>query len=112
MKTSTTKDLKPCPVCGSHDIVWGGYYYVSLVCKNCLFEMWPFDDLAPEEDYYKEWNNLENLDKTIESYKAKIEKADKDDEKIVNMLKDLLSYYEELKKKIKEAREQRQSQNS
>ena len=112
MEMKITKELNPCPVCGSHDIVWGGYYYVSLICRNCSFEMWPFDDLAPEEDFYKEWNNLNNLDEVIEKCKAKIEKTDNDDEKIVNLVKDYLSHYEDLKKKIKEARELRESQNS
>lgn len=111
MELKITKKLKPCPVCGSHNIVWGGYYYVSLTCRNCYFEMWPLDDFAPDEDYYKEWNNLDNLDNAIKECEEKIKKTDKDDEKIVNMLKDLLSHYKDLKKKIKEGRE-RQSQNS
>ncbi len=110
MEMKITKELAPCPVCGSHDIIWGGYYYVSLVCKNCLFEMWPFDDLAPEEDYYKEWNNLENLDKAIEKCEKKIEETNKDDERIIKMLNDLLSHYKAIKKKIEETREQ-QSKN-
>ena len=103
MELKITKELKPCPVCGHRNIIWGGYYYLSLICKDCYFEMWPLDDFAPEEDYYEEWNNLDNLDNAIKQCKEKLQKADKSDEKKVRTLKDLLLHYESLKKNMEKA---------
>lgn len=63
MKAHVQKELAPCPSCGSRNIIWGGYYYVSLICKDCHFEMWPSDDFAPEEEIYKEWDKLSRTKK-------------------------------------------------
>jgi predicted nucleic-acid-binding Zn-ribbon protein len=60
--------LSPCPVCGSNDYIdWSGYRYISLVCNNCGFEMYPEKDESSEKEYFQEWNNLKNIDALIEN---------------------------------------------
>jgi hypothetical protein len=102
MKTQIQKGtLQPCPVCGSHNINWGGYYHVSLTCNNCGFEMYAFDDTATEEEYFKEWNLLNKIDTIIEGQDLQIEFA----KKIVDLCKDKKTHYIWTKKKMEEARE-------
>jgi hypothetical protein len=105
MELKVKKDLKPCPVCGSHDIIWGGYYYISLICKKCYFEMWPFDDFASEESYYEEWDSLDNLETAMEQCAKKLQIAkSNNDEKQVHILSDLLLHYESLQENMNKAR--------
>lgn len=94
------KNLDPCPACGSHNIGWGAYYHVALVCNICTFKMWPYDDFASEEMYYREWNNLKIIDQIIKDLKNEIEN-NKDPE-----LKNRLSHHERQKKDIEKAKEE------
>lgn len=67
--------LAPCPVCGGENVDWNGYRYITLVCRNCGFEMYPEDEFASEEEYFHEWNNLTKIDSIIENQDTKIEYA-------------------------------------
>ena len=66
MEMKITKELTPCPACNHRNTVWDGHPYPSLVCMDCHYEMWPFDEYESEDEFYEEWNNLCNLDKMIE----------------------------------------------
>ena len=105
MELQVKKELKPCPVCGSSDINWNGYYYVSLICKNCHFVMWPLNDFASEETDYEEWNNLDNLENAIKECKEKLQKAKEDNNEKQSTLRDLLIHYESLQRNMDKARE-------
>jgi len=48
--------LKPCPICGSDEIYWIHWYYVSLKCKRCGYETYPEDEFASTEKYVQDWN--------------------------------------------------------
>ena len=112
MKQKVKKGLKPCPACNcDKNIVWGGYHYVSLICGNCRYEMWPFDDYESENEIYEEWNNLHNLDKMIEDCEIKLKRADEKEEELDEIKYRLLHYRTE-KEKIEKIRKERASQNS
>lgn len=51
------KGLKPCPICGSTDIYWVGWYDVALECAECGFYIYPENGpLASEDEFIQEWN--------------------------------------------------------
>ena len=111
--------IEPCPVCNGQHVVWGGYRYPELVCKDCGFVFYPENDFATEEEYYKEWNDLYEIgiDKLIEDQDKKIatvNKLYKDAnnnieaeifEKVINTCNDKKSHYVWTKKRMKEAKE-------
>ena len=100
MKLEITKELSPCPACGHRDTEWSSNHhrYVSLKCKNCNYEMWPFDEYESEDEFYEEWDNLCNLDKMIE-----------DCEKEIKEIKYRLLHYKTEKEKIDKIRKQLES---
>ena len=93
--------LMPCPVCGSDNINWYGYRYISLRCNDCGFEMYPSDDFASENEYFEEWNDLNKIDTTIESLDKQIKFA----EKIAEKCAERKSHYSWTKSRIVKARE-------
>ena len=88
--------LMPCPVCGSQNIAWYGYRYISLRCNHCGFEMFPFDEFASENEYIEEWNSLKNIDTIIESLDNQIEFA----QKIAGMCTEKKLHYNWIKSRI------------
>ena len=108
--------IEPCPVCNGQHIVWGGYRYPELICKDCGFSFYPEDDFATEEEYYKAWNELyeigidkliENQDKEI-SYVNNLYKFANSSietnvlEKVINICNDKKKHYAWTKKKMYE----------
>jgi len=92
--------LMPCPVCGGNNIDWFGHRYISLRCNDCGFEMYPSDDFASENEYFKEWNTLDKIDVSIESLNSQIEFA----QKIVDMCTDKKAHYNWTKSRIEKAK--------
>lgn len=107
MEPKITRELVPCPVCGSRNIGWGGYYYVALVCHHCSFKMWSLHEFAAEDEFYNEWNNLPNLDKIISDYEEKLQKTS--DEKEISKIKECLSHFKRQKTDIIKLREERKA---
>lgn len=93
--------LAPCPVCGGSDIRWYRYRYLSLRCSDCKFEMYPSDDFASENEYFKEWNSLNQIDAVIEEQDRQIEFA----KKIVDQCVERKAHYNWTKERIRKARE-------
>jgi len=93
--------LVPCPVCGGNNIDWHGYRYISLRCNDCGFEMYPSNDFSSEDEYFKEWNTLNNIDYIIENQNTQIEFA----QKIADLCAEKRAHYTWTKQRIKEARE-------
>jgi hypothetical protein len=93
--------LMPCPVCGGNNIDWYGYRYISLRCNECRFEMYPSDDFASENEYFKEWNSLGDIDANIESLDKQIEFA----QRIADMCAEKKAHYNWTKSRIVKARE-------
>ena len=93
--------LKPCPSCNGHNISWGGYYHISLICNDCGFEMFPFNEFASEEDVIKEWNELSEIDTLIKTQSMHIELA-KD---IADQCNKKRTHYEWIRSKIQNAKE-------
>ena len=111
MKQKAKKGLKRCPACNCDDnIVWGGYHYVSLICDNCGYEMWPLNEYESEDEFYEEWDNLHNLDKMIEDCETELKRANKNEEDTKEIKYRLLHYRTE-KEKIEKIRNERKSQN-
>ena len=93
--------LTPCPVCGGDNIDWGGYRYISLQCNDCGFEMYPSDDFSSEQEYFDEWNMLNQIDTMIETQDKQIEFA----KKIADKCADKKAHYNWTKARIVKARE-------
>ena len=94
--------LKPCPVCGSTNIDWFGYRYISLRCNDCKFEMYPSDEFSSEYEYFKDWNDLSNIDDIIKRYEDKIQTH----EELVKEYSQKKSHFVWTQKRINAAREE------
>ena len=93
--------LSPCPVCGGNDIHWYRCHYVSLRCSDCGFEMYPFDEFSTGNEYFKEWNSLNQIDSVIEEQTKQIEFL----QKIENQCAERKAHYNWTKERIRKARE-------
>ncbi len=93
--------LAPCPVCGGTNIGWYGYRYISLSCNDCKFEMYPSDDFASENEYFKEWNTLNQIDAIMEGQDRQIEFA----KEMIERCEERKSHYKWTKARIAKARE-------
>ena len=94
--------LSPCPVCGGNNIDWYGYRYISLRCNDCEFEMYPLDEFASEDEYFKEWNSLQNIDTTINDFDKQIEAINK----VIDKYRETQSHYRWTKERIEKARKE------
>ena len=94
--------LTPCPVCNNDSIDWYVCgHYVSLRCNHCGFEMYPADEFASENEYFKDWNSLNQIDTSIEALDRQIEFA----EKIAEQCAKRRAHYNWTKDRILKARE-------
>lgn len=94
--------LSPCPVCGSSDYIdWSGYRYISLTCNNCGFEMYPYNDFASENEYFEEWNSLNDIDTNINGLDQQIKFA----EKIAQQCEERKAHLRWTKERIEKAKE-------
>ena len=94
--------LAPCPVCGGNNIDWYGYRYISLRCNDCGFEMYPSDDFASENQYFREWNNLNQIDTIIEGQDSQIEFA----KSMIDKCAERKSHYVWTKQRIENAKQE------
>ena len=93
------KNLLPCPACNGHNLMWnGGYYFSSIVCKDCYYEVAPVNDDASVDEVASLWNKLRTIEEAISYCDEEVAKASK----LVRKFTDLREHHKWLKIRIAE----------